>query len=62
MSCDCENKKRRKDYDKQYALAKKYAALERCIVVMTKRKDGSYAFCRLGEVVTGEIISYIHYL
>lgn len=62
MSCDCENKKKRNDYDKQYALAKKYAIMEQCIVVMLKREDGSFSFCRIGEEVKGEILGYIHYL
>lgn len=62
MSCDCENKKRRNDYEKQYALAKKLAVMERCIVVMTRKSDGSYGFCRIGEAIKGEVVSYIHYL
>lgn len=61
MSCQCENKKRREDYEKQYNLAKKFAVMEQCIVVMCKKSDGSYVFTRLGERFEGEIVEYIHY-
>lgn len=62
MSCGCENKKKASEYDRQRDLAKKYAVLEQCIVVLRLKDDGTYTFNRADAGGVGRIVEYIHYL
>lgn len=62
MSCDCENKRKASELDRQRGLAKAYAVMEQCIVELRQKEDGTYTFNRAGAGGVGSIVEYIHYL
>ena len=62
MACACENRKLQSELDRVSELAKKAAVLDSCIYVVYQRKDGTYAFDKLGVEIKGTIVEYKHYL
>jgi hypothetical protein len=50
------------DYEHVSMLAKKAAAMDGCIYVVYKKKDGTYAFDKEGSEIDGIIVEYKHYL
>lgn len=59
MGCGCENKKLASELDRIRRLAKAYAVMERCTVVLYRMADGTYGFCTESENTTNTIIEYI---
>ena len=62
MACSGELKKMQGELERSSALAKKAAVLDGCMYVVYQKKDGTYAFDKLGVEIRGKIVEYRHYL
>lgn len=64
MGCGCEHRKLLGERERISELARKAAVLDRCMYVVYRKPDGTYAFDRYDpdREVPGEVVEYRHYL
>ena len=59
MSCACENKRLRQEYERIRRLAKVWAEMEEETAVLYRNEDGTFGFASASEEIVKPIVEFV---